>query len=56
MLGKELIVVRDNIIKGNNQLNVDLSRVVHSGIYLYQIHFETTSGMKSISSGKIIKN
>ncbi len=55
MLGKELLVVRDNIIRGNNQLVVDLSNVFQSGVYLYQIQFETRNGHKSISAGKIIK-
>ena len=55
LLGKELHAVNKTVIKGNNQVIVNLDDISHSGVLLYKINFETKSGLKSISSGKLIK-
>lgn len=55
LLGKELHAVNKTVIQGNNQVIVNLDDMSHSGMLLYKINFETKSGLKSISSGKLIK-
>ncbi|MFC2116412.1 T9SS type A sorting domain-containing protein [Bacteroidota bacterium] len=55
MLGREMHSFNGTVNQGDNEINVNLGDLKQSGIFLYQIQFETRKGMKSISSGKIIK-
>ncbi len=55
LLGKELHTEYKTASQGANEVVVNLETISHSGVLLYKINFETRSGQKSISSGKIIK-
>jgi hypothetical protein len=55
LLGKELHAEYKTINQGNNQVVINLEKISHPGVLLYKVYFESKSGMKSISSGKIIK-
>ncbi len=55
LLGKELQTVYETASQGNNEIVVNLEKISQPGVLLYQIQFETSTGQKSISSGKIIR-
>jgi len=55
LLGKQLMMVEKQLVSGNNSIFVDLKSISRTGIYLYQIQFESSNGKKSITSGKFVK-
>ena len=55
LLGKEIHTAFEPVNLGSNEVNVNLNKVSHPGIYLYKIEFENGNGKSSISSGKLIK-
>lgn len=55
LMGREIYNETGISIQGADQFTLDLGDLSRSGIFLYQIEFETGKGLKSISSGKIIK-
>lgn len=55
LIGKELHSEYGKVNQGNNDVIVNLDKISYSGIYLYKIQFESEKGLKSTSSGKIIK-
>jgi hypothetical protein len=55
LLGREIHTVYRTANQGINEFTVNLGDLSRSGIFLYKIQFKTKNGLKSISSGKIIK-
>ena len=55
LLGKEIHTAYEPVNLGSNEVNLNLNKVSHPGIYLYKIEFENGNGKSSISSGKLIK-
>ncbi len=55
LMGRELYTEFETVNQGKNDFTVNLRDISHSGILLYQIEFENNKGLKSTSSGKIIK-
>ncbi len=55
LLGKEICAVYDAVGQGNEQVTVNLNKITHPGIYLYKIEFITDEGIRTSSSGKLIK-
>jgi hypothetical protein len=55
LMGKELYTEKGNVTQGENEITVNLDKLSHRGLFLYKIQFESPDGMKSISSGKLLK-
>jgi len=56
LLGKEVITLNKQLVKGKNSVPVNIDAAIHSGIYLYKVQLDLPGGLKSISGGKLIKN
>jgi len=56
LLGKELHSEKGFVNQGNNEILVNLYKLSHPGLFLYKIQFESSNGLKSTSSGKILRN
>jgi len=55
LVGKEIHSSFEPVNLGSNEVNVNLSKISHPGIYLYKIELQNGQGQKSVSSGKLIK-
>lgn len=56
LLGKEIFLVKHNLVKGTNLVSLEQGTGLSPGIYLYTVQSENAGGHKILSSGKLIKN
>jgi len=55
LIGKEIFSLSEKVSQGVNIIPVNLNSISRSGIYLYQVQSELSTGQKNIASGKIVK-
>jgi hypothetical protein len=56
ILGKEIILVKHDLVKGTNLVSLEQGTGLSPGIYLYTVQSGNAGGHKILSSGKLIKN